>query len=215
MNGYSVGSQECGCKEPFHVPKLIALTGGPGAGKTAVLEIARRAFCEHVAILPEAAGIVFGGGFPRHDTEACRVGSQLAIFHVQRSLERIVIDERLVGVALCDRGTLDGLAYWPRTQDELFDEVGTSLQQEYERYTAVIHLRSPNLGHGYNHQNRLRIESAEQAQAIDQRIADVWAGHSRVYTIDSAKTFEAKAHRALEVVRSELPHCCLSHSLQL
>ena len=39
--------------------RRIALTGGPGAGKTAVLELARRLLCEHVHILPEAPGIVF------------------------------------------------------------------------------------------------------------------------------------------------------------
>ncbi len=51
-----------------HAPALVVLTGGPGAGKTAVLEIVKRNFCEHVQILPEAAGIVFGGGFPRKVT---------------------------------------------------------------------------------------------------------------------------------------------------
>ncbi|MBL0889768.1 MAG: hypothetical protein IBJ19_04065 [Gemmatimonadaceae bacterium] len=38
----------------------MVLTGGPGAGKSAVLELARLFFCDHVRRLPEAAGIVFG-----------------------------------------------------------------------------------------------------------------------------------------------------------
>jgi predicted ATPase len=49
-----------------HKRKTIVLTGGPGAGKTAVLErLVRQEFCAHIQVLPEAAGIVFGGGFPR------------------------------------------------------------------------------------------------------------------------------------------------------
>ena len=40
----------------------MVLTGGPGAGKTAVLEVVRRTFCEHVTVLPEAASILFMGG---------------------------------------------------------------------------------------------------------------------------------------------------------
>ncbi len=52
----------CSCKMPRHGSKLVVLTGGPGAGKTAVLEVVRRRFCEHVAVLPEAASILFGGG---------------------------------------------------------------------------------------------------------------------------------------------------------
>lgn len=50
----------CDCGDR-HVPRRVVLTGGPGAGKTAVLELIRLFFCEHVKTLPEAAGIVFGG----------------------------------------------------------------------------------------------------------------------------------------------------------
>ena len=56
----------CECAEP-HERRRVVLTGGPGAGKTAVLELIRQSFCTHVKVLPEAAGIVFGGGFPRED----------------------------------------------------------------------------------------------------------------------------------------------------
>ncbi len=45
--------------------QLVVLTGGPGAGKTAILEILRRSLCPCVAVLPEAASILFGGGFWR------------------------------------------------------------------------------------------------------------------------------------------------------
>ena len=37
----------CECSEP-HARRKIALTGGPGAGKTAVLELVRQSFCKHV-----------------------------------------------------------------------------------------------------------------------------------------------------------------------
>lgn len=56
----------CACTE-LHPPRRIVLTGGPGAGKTAVLEMMRKTLCEHVVVVPESAGIVFGGGFPRGD----------------------------------------------------------------------------------------------------------------------------------------------------
>ena len=47
-------------------PALRRAHGGrPGAGKTAVLELIQRSFCGHVRVLPESAGILFGGGFPR------------------------------------------------------------------------------------------------------------------------------------------------------
>ncbi|MEO7730300.1 MAG: hypothetical protein ABIY55_04965, partial [Kofleriaceae bacterium] len=66
------------CTQP-HTSRRIVLTGGPGAGKTAVLELMRRTLCKHVTVLPEAAGIVFGGGFPRGAVPVLRRASQRAI----------------------------------------------------------------------------------------------------------------------------------------
>ena len=78
------------CREALHSCKLVVLTGGPGAGKTAVLEVIRRAFCEHILVLPEAATVLFGGGF---NTEPGRRAAQGAIFHVQRATGEMARDE--------------------------------------------------------------------------------------------------------------------------
>ena len=127
----------CACTTP-HRRKRIVLTGGPGAGKTAVLELVRQEFCAHVQILPEAAGIVFGGGFPRTGSLEWRRGAQRAIFFVQRELEGIGEADN-AAIVLCDRGTVDGAAYWPGP-DSFWDSVGTTLERELTRYDAVIHL---------------------------------------------------------------------------
>lgn len=157
----------CQC-QITHPRRRVVLTGGPGAGKTAVLELIRQAFCAHVRVLPEAAGIVYGGGFPRERALASRRAAQRAIFHVQHELEELAAasDAALV---LCDRGTVDGAAYWPGP-DELWSAVGTTLQQQLERYHAVIHLRTPSDQAGYHNLNPLRVESAVEAAAIDQKI---------------------------------------------
>src|SRR5690349_20834684 len=117
----------CNCTAN-HVPRRIVLTGGPGAGKTAVLDLVRKSLCRHVEVLPESAGIVFGGGFPRGATPAMRRASQRAIFHIQRELEAIALAGESA-ITLCDRGTVDGSAYWPGP-DELWDSLGTSLDAE-------------------------------------------------------------------------------------
>ena len=154
----------CECREP-HERLRVVLTGGPGAGKTAVLELIRQAFCVHVKVLAEAAGIVFGGGFPRDESPEIQRAGQRAIFYVQRELERAA-DVGNPGVVLCDRGTVDGVAYWPGP-DDLWSSVGTTLEEQLRRYDAVIHLRTPALASGYNQQNPLRVESAAEAGAID------------------------------------------------
>lgn len=195
----------CTCKAP-HERRRIVLTGGPGAGKTAVLELVRRYFCEHVKVLPEAAGIVFGGGFPRSSQPHVRRASQRAIFFVQRELEAAA-EAGEAGVVLCDRGTVDGAAYWPGPED-LFSSVGTTIEEQLARYDAVIHLRTPPVKNGYNHDNPLRIETAAEAFLLDQKIAAIWASHPRRHTVESTPDFLAKVARTLEALRGELPACC-------
>jgi predicted ATPase len=197
----------CDCREP-HEARRIVLTGGPGAGKTAVLELMRKTLCKHVKVLPESAGIVFGGGFPRGDATALRRAGQRAIFYVQRELEEAASAEN-VAISLCDRGTVDGLAYWPGP-DDLWPAVGTSLAEQLARYHAVIHLRTPS-GADYNHQNPLRVETAVEAAAIDARIAEAWSRHPRRFEVLPASAFLAKAARTIELVRGELPACCRRH----
>jgi predicted ATPase len=194
-----------GAAEPSH-PRRIVLTGGPGAGKTAVLELVRQSFSERVCVLPEAASILFGGGFPRGAAPGERRAAQRAIFAVQRELEAWGA-EQAADFVLCDRGTVDGAAYWPGP-DTLWDQVGTSREAEFARYEVVIHMRTPPLGNGYNHQNPLRRESAEEASRIDQRIAAAWTGHPRYVVVESASEFVLKAERAIQAVREALPASC-------
>jgi hypothetical protein len=187
------------------------ITGGPGAGKTALLEVIHRYLCEHIAVLPEAAGIVFGGGFWRRETLAARKASQRAIFHVQREMENLIIEEQQVALALCDRGTLDGLAYWPEAQESFWAELNTDREQELKRYRAVIHLRTPPAERGYNRSNPLRIESPTEAAEADNCILHAWDGHPRRFTLDSEEDFPDKARKAVDLIRAELPMCCRAH----
>lgn len=201
----------CGCQEMHRPQRRIVLTGGPGAGKTAVLELVRQSFCEHMVVLPEAASVVFGGGFARSDTASHRRAAQRAIFHIQRELEAAV-EGTAAALVLCDRGTVDGLAYWPGPE-EFWGAVGTTLSAEFERYAAVIHLTTPSASGGYNHQNPLRLESAERAVALDARIREAWATHPRRYVLEAEPDFLAKAARAVALLRNHLPACCRRHSV--
>lgn len=203
----------CDCEKP-HDPVRAVLTGGPGAGKTAVLELVRATACRHVRIVPEAASIVFGGGFPRRDGFDERRTAQRAIFHVQRELEAVEQAQN-AAILLCDRGTLEGLAYWSGESDELWASVNADPASELQRCAAVIHLRTPDTSHGYDHRNPLRTETAEAAADIDAQIARVWEAHPRLTTIPASGDFLDKADAALAVIRSLLPTCCRPHAAQV
>jgi predicted ATPase len=202
----------CDCIEP-HERRRIVLTGGPGAGKTAILELIRQYFCKHVKVLPESASIVFGGGFPRSESEAAKQAAQRAIFFVQRELE-LAGDSENPAIVLCDRGTIDGSAYWTGSGD-LWSSVGTTLDEQMQRYNAVIHLRTPTAASGYNHRNPLRTESAEEAAAIDSRIAQAWEDHPRKFIVQPSADFLSKAARTLNILREEMPECCRRHTVPL
>jgi len=207
-----IASSLCACKAATHEGRLVVITGGPGAGKTAVLEVIRRNFCSHVAVLPESAGILFSGGFPRRPSDSARRAAQRAIYYVQHELESLAIDERNAAVILCDRGTLDAIAYWPGASGSFFTETGTTEARELARYAAVIHLRTPPAQY-YNHQNPLRVETAESAAEIDLRIAEAWAHHPRRFLIESTDDFIDKLARTIAVIRDEVPVCCRSHPI--
>jgi predicted ATPase len=199
----------CGCTTHASARRIV-LTGGPGAGKTAVLELVPHELCRHVRVLPESAGILFGGGFPRGATVPERRAAQRAIYFVQRELEATTA-ETGAAIVLCDRGTVDGMAYWPGP-DDFFRSVGSTRADELARYDTVIHLRTPPAQGGYNRSNPLRVETAAEAAAIDRRITEAWSGHPRVFVVDSVPDFLAKVRRALRILADELPASCRQHA---
>lgn len=197
----------CACTSTDHVPRLVVLTGGPGAGKTATLEVVQRELCGHVAVVPEAASILWTGGFPRRGSAPARRAAQRAIAHVQLELQQLAVDEGRAALIVCDRGVLDGLAYWPGEPDDFFAELGTTRAAELARYALVIHLRPPPAGHGYQG-DAVRLEDAAEAARLDAAIARAWAGHPRQVEVASDDDFLHKLRLTVDLIRAEVPACC-------
>src|SRR5512147_1065958 len=120
----------------------IVLTGGPGGGKTTAADLFRREMGDRVVLVPEAATLLFSGGFPRSRQLAAVLAAQRAIFHVQHNLEDVQSALFPGRILLCDRGTVDGAAYWPGESHHFFEALGTTLDRELARYDAVIFFES-------------------------------------------------------------------------
>ena len=203
----NVCEKPCNCSQDQPI-RMIVITGGPGAGKTAVLEMAKKVLCQHVVILPEAASIVFGGGFWRMKSSTAMEAAQTAIYQVQVQMENLVVGEKKWIVGLCDRGTLDGLAYWTGSEKSFWEMSKSQVATEYKKYLAVIHLHSPTDLLGYNQQNPLRIESSVQALEIDEKITHVWKNHPNYHPIESTDNFLTKAQLAIKLISNFIPECC-------
>jgi predicted ATPase len=171
----------------------IAVTGGPGGGKTTAADLFRREIGERVVVVPEAATLVFSGGFPRCTEPPGAYAAQRAIYHVQCNLEDVQSSRYPGRILLCDRGTVDGAAYWPGEPEDFFAALGTTLEEQLARYDGVIFFESAALG-GLRIEggNPVRIESLEEAAALDTKLRRLWEGHPRFVLVRHNPSFFKK-----------------------
>lgn len=177
----------------------IVLTGGPGGGKTTAADLFRREIGEKVVIVPETATMLFTGGFPRVGEPKARAATQRAIFHAQVALEDIQGALYPGRVLLCDRGTIDGAAFWPQEAPAgFFETMETSLEKELARYDAVIFFESAAVGDiSIEGGNPARTESNEEARRLDMSLREVWSKHPSFHFVPHSASFFGKLREGL------------------
>lgn len=180
---------------------VIVVTGGPGGGKTTVLDLFQRELKSAVKIVPEAATMLFGHGLDRDVGNEDRKLLQRSIYRMQVSLEEIFRDFYADRLLICDRGTLDGLAYWPDTDESYFETVGTSLEAEVSRYRAVIFFQTAAIhGEDVKSNNPYRTEDSRTAVDLDTKLERVWSRHHDFHYIPAQLSFMAKINHGLETI---------------
>jgi hypothetical protein len=181
----------------------IVVTGGPGGGKTTAADLFRREIGTRVVVVPESATLLFGGGFPRATESSARAAAQRAIYHVQTILEDVQSALYPDRILLCDRGTVDGAAYWPGQESDFFGAVGSSHERELARYDAVIFFQTAAAG-GMSVEggNPVRIETNAQAVELDARLHALWAKHPRFMVVPHNPSFVQKIMLGLATLQS-------------
>lgn len=183
--------------------RRIVVTGGPGGGKTTAADLFRREIGDGVVVVPEAATLLFSGGFPRYDALSAQEAAQRAIYHVQRNLEDVQAAAFPDRVLLCDRGTLDGQAYWPAESGDFFAAMGTTRDAELARYDAVIFFETAAVGGlGIEGGNPVRNESLIRAVELDARLRSVWSVHPRFTLVPHNHSFFHKITIGLGAIES-------------
>lgn len=181
----------------------IVLTGGPGGGKTTAADLFRRELGERVVVVPESATILFAGGFPRSREGDAQRAVQEAIFHVQRNLEDVQSALFRDRILLCDRGTIDGAAYWPTSDRDFFTAMGTTFEAELARYDAVVFFETAAVaGESIEGGNPVRNESPAEAVALDRRLRELWSRHPRFMLVPHTSSFLHKITTGLALLES-------------
>jgi hypothetical protein len=160
----------------------------------------RREVGDRVVIVPETASMLFTGGFPRRPEPEARRAAQTAIYYVQRGLEDVFAATYPTRVLLCDRGTIDGAAYWPNSADEFFASANTTLEAELARYDHVIFFETAAVGGIVIEGNPVRIEDLAESVALDGKLRALWAKHPRFTLIRHDASFLRKIVGALDVL---------------
>lgn len=182
----------------------IVVSGGPGAGKTTALDLFRRELAQ-VEIVPEAATMLFEYGLKR-EVEAERVKLlQQSIYQTQLTMEETFHRMHAGSLLICDRGTLDGLAYWPDTEEDFFQAIQSSYEAELARYEAVIFFQSGAGHRGADLSNNpFRNESSELAHRLDQKLMKVWQRHPNFHYVSSDSSFMKKINAGINTINQVL-----------
>jgi CYTH domain-containing protein/thymidylate kinase len=194
---------------------MIVLTGGPCSGKSSSLAYLTEKLSDHgfmVFVIPETATLITNSGIDRRKMNKSKqvVMYEEAILDMQLAFEETyqqtvarVFPERKK-VILLDRGIMDIKAFIP---DDDFKAIlkrkKLSEVKLRDRYNGVIHLVTAAEGAltFYTGENNLaRIETAEEAITIDQKIRESWLGHPHFKIIDNSTDFEGKISRAFSAI---------------
>jgi len=175
----------------------FVITGAPGSGKTVFLTRLKAlprfrefAFIDELArkLLAENPGY-------RHDKAALHA----AIYRQQVAREAELGNKPFI----TDRGTADAFAFHPETASR----VRTTLSREYKRYHSVVQLGTGAvLGEKYYTGDDIRLETLEEALAIEQATKRVWQGHPDYHFIPANPDIEAKFDQFLQIIDA-----CMSH----
>ncbi|MBO5110841.1 MAG: ATP-binding protein [Clostridia bacterium] len=186
----------------------IVITGGPCAGKTAAMSHIRDHFSKEgytVLFVPETASELISGGVApwtcgtNEDYQVCQMRMQLFKEEIFLAGGSTMPTQRLLLV--CDRGAMDNRAYMDDGEfARVLNKLGLEANALRDSYDAVFHLvtAAKGLPQFYTLENNAaRIETVEEATALDDRILAAWAGHPHFRLIENSPDFERKISHLL------------------
>lgn len=195
------------------IPKIV-FTGGPGGGKSTILaemlrELPKGGLCP--LVVPEAATILIGSGVDLRKHRQWAEGQLLALQKDLRSryeqiavaLQKAVPKQKVI--LLFDRAEMDSLAFISeQAMQQFLDANNWSVASCRDDYVGVLHLVSADAHDYTTANNQARIETADEALALDKAIQKAWLGHEHQIIIGSTANIEDKSKQVLLAIHSLL-----------
>lgn len=194
--------------------KKIVLTGGPGSGKTTVIESIKKNFGGKykVIVIDETASYLINMGLrPFGDNPIDMVDFQELVLKTQLAKEEII--DRAVEllpdedvIIIYDRGLLDNCAY---ITPEEFQEVLGRLDKKHtineflERYDLVINLVSREDFYTTDN-NPARSEAVEEALKLGSKTLEAWVGHGNIKIVSPKDDIDEKINEVLNHINELL-----------
>ena len=190
-------------------PKKIAITGGPSGGKTTLIDALKKEFGQKIKIAPEAASILYKGGFPRIKNYSGYLHAQKSILTTQNELEHLLMENFPDRLLVCDRGSLDSLAYWPDTEQHFFETIHSTREIELAKYDWILHLDTA-FENDYDTSNPIRTEDFHEALMLNEKIKKAWDGHPKRVILTAQNDFFTKMRKATDIVAEILGEKAMS-----
>lgn len=193
----------------------IALSGGPGGGKTSALPIIANHFKEFgykVYTVPEIATLFHSNGIDllqkvktavyelEHSVFRAQIGLEDSMMHLASTNDQDTL-------ILCDRGLGDFRAYIaPELWIKLLQDYRMTQDELFSRYDGVIHLMTAAIGAEQfftNENNPARNCTPELAKNLDLSTYLAWATHPKHVVIENdGIDFEQKVQTAIVEIES-------------
>lgn len=195
--------------------KRIVLTGGPGSGKTSVMEKIEQIYSSQgykVILVEETATYLINKGIrPFGDNKLDLIDFQELVLKFQLAKEDVVnratefLDDEKI-LIVYDRGAIDNRGY---INEEQFNEIlfrfnnTFTIKDLMDRYDLVINLVGCKDFYTTEN-NSARYEDPEEAMRLGESTLRSWLGHKNIRIVYPKETLEEKIQEVLNIINEML-----------